>query len=56
MLFFFLFFLAAKLIGLRTGCQLFRKRLVFSTPTPLIQWSHLRGVRDDFGDRFCRTV
>ena len=33
---FFFFPLAAKLIGLRTGCQFFKKMLIFPAPTPLI--------------------
>ena len=31
----FFFPLATKLIGPRTGCQFFEKRLIFSTPAPL---------------------
>ena len=33
--FFFFFLLAAKLIGLRTGCQFLKKMLIFPHLTPL---------------------
>ena len=54
---FFFFPLATKLIGPPTGCQFLKKKNVdFSDTYPLNSNVSLKGVRDGFGDRFCRTV
>ena len=50
----FLFPLAAKLIGPRTGCQSL-KTSIFPAYVPLIQCLTY-GTYVGFGDRFCRTV
>ena len=40
--------LAAKLIGLQTGCQFFKKMLIFPTPTPLRVWVGIVHIYLDF--------